>query len=165
MPAHTQIFFDAAAFCMGVVAGMRSMLAPGVTAMTLWRRPDIVTAGAPARWLAMPAVAIVLACLAVGELIADKTARIPNRTALGPFVVRLLSGGVCGAAIAQMGHVGAAGGAIAGVLGAALSTFAFFHARRALGRATGIHDPYIGALEDVIALAIAGGTIAAVVGA
>ncbi|HEV2642955.1 MAG TPA: DUF4126 family protein [Candidatus Elarobacter sp.] len=165
MPAHSDAFLYLAALCMGAAGGMRSMLAPATTALTLWRRPEIAPADAPGRWLAMPAVAVVMACLAVGELVADKLPAIPDRIAPGPLVARLVSGGVCGAAIAQVGHASAVRGALAGALGALLSAFGAFHARRALGRATGIRDPYIGALEDVIALAIAGGTLAALTGA
>jgi hypothetical protein len=44
-----------------------------------------------------------------------------------------------------------------------VGTFGMFHARRFAGRVTGIRDPYIGAVEDVLAIAIAASVVAQLV--
>jgi uncharacterized membrane protein len=71
---------------------------------------------------------------------------------------------VCGATLAQVGHASATIGALAGAAAAILSAFGAYHARQWIDRATGIPDPYVGALEDVIALAIAATALLTVVG-
>lgn len=163
MPAHSDVFFYISALLLGVVAGMRSMMPLAALAITMSRRPEIVPALAPIRWFAMRTVAIVLSLAAIGEIIADKLPRTPNRTALGPFLGRLIAGGITGAAVVQLAHINAWIGAGLGVVGAVLGTFGAFHARRWLGKTTGIRDQYIGALEDVIAIAVAAAVLAKLV--
>lgn len=163
MPIHSTPFFYLSALLLGVVAGMRSMMPLAVLALTMSRRPEIVPAAAPIRWFAMLPVAIILGLAAIGELVVDKLPSCPNRTALGPFVGRLITGGLAGAALVQTGHINAWIGAALGAVGAVLGTFGFFHARRFVGRVTGIRDPLVGTLEDVIAIALAGAVLAALV--
>jgi uncharacterized membrane protein len=163
MPAHSEFFFYISAALLGVVAGMRSMMPLAALAITMSRRPELVPAIAPIRWFAMRAVAIVLSLAAIGEIIVDKLPRTPNRTALAPFLGRVISGGITGAAVVQLGHINAWIGAGLGVAGAIIGTFGAFHARRWLGKTTGIRDPYIGALEDAIAIAIAAAVLATLV--
>jgi uncharacterized membrane protein len=163
MPIHSEFFFCTSAFLLGVVAGMRSMMPLAILAITMSRRPEIVPAAAPIQWFALRALAVIFGLAAIGEIIADKLPRTPNRTALGPFLARVASGAVVGAALVQIGHMNAWIGAGCGAVGAILGTFGAFHARRYAGRATGIRDPYIGALEDVLAIAIAGAVLAKLV--
>ncbi len=165
MPIHTDLFYIIAALLLGAVAGMRTMLAPAAVALTLWRRPELAPRVAPGSWLALPFVAVLLIIAALAELVGDKLPRTPNRTALAPFLARVISGGVVGAVVMQTGHMHAWLGALAGVVGAVVSTIGMFNARRAFGARTGIADPYVGALEDVIALAIAATVLAMLVGA
>ncbi len=164
MPLHSEFFFCVSAFVLGVVAGMRSMMAPAVLALTLSRRPEYVPASAPAQWFALIPVAVVLCIVALGELVGDKLPMAPNRTALGPFVFRLVTGAITGAALVQLGGINAWAGAACGAVGAIAGTFGMFHARKLAGRVTGISDPYIGAIEDVVAIAIAATVVARLVG-
>jgi len=164
MPIHSEFFVCASAFILGVVAGMRSMMAPAVLALTLWRRPEYVPASAPAQWLALFPVAVVLGIAALGELVADKLPMTPNRIALGPFVARLVTGSITGAALVQVGGINPWAGAACGAVGAIAGTFGMFHARKFAGRVTGISDPYIGAIEDIVAIAIAATVVARLVG-
>lgn len=163
MPIHSDLFFFTSAVLLGVVAGMRSMMAPAILALTLSRRPELAPTVAPSQWFALHPIAIILGLVAIGELVADKLPSTPNRTALGPFVGRLVTGAITGAAFIQIGHINGWIGAACGAIGAILGTFGAFHARRYVGRATGIRDPYVGALEDVIAIAIAAAVMAMLV--
>jgi uncharacterized membrane protein len=160
MPIHSDFFFYASALVLGVVAGMRSMMAPAVLAITLSRRPELVPAAAPAHWLALRPIAIILGVLALAELVVDKLPSTPSRTALGPFLLRLITGAVSGAALVQLGGISGWIGAGCGVVGAILGTFGAFYARRYVGRITGGRDTMVGVLEDVLAIAIAA-TVAA----
>lgn len=165
MPVHPFAVVLAIAFALGVVSGMRSFLAIAVVSVTLWRRPEVVPPVSPALWLARAPVAIVLALGALGELVADKLPWIGNRIALGPLAARLVTGALSGAAAAQVGHVAGWKGGVIGALGAAVGAFGFFHLRRWTGRVTRIRDAYVGAAEDVVALAIAATAVATLLGA
>ena len=54
----------------------------------------------------------ILSLCLVGELIGDKLPFMPSRKLPGPFVARLVSGGICGLALGYAG-----GGALVGALG------------------------------------------------
>jgi uncharacterized membrane protein len=88
------------ALAIGVVTGMRSMLAPTMVGRTLAERTDIEGAGEPARTLASHQVRHYLMPLAVGELLGDKMPFAPDRTIAPSILVRALSGGVSAAALA-----------------------------------------------------------------
>lgn len=164
MPVHSFAAVLAIAFALGVVSGMRSFLAIAVTAVTLWRRPELPPPIGPAIWLAMPPIAVLLALCALAELVADKFPRIGARIAPGPLVARMITGALSGAAVAQVAHVAGWKGGLVGAAGAIVGAFGFYHLRRWVDRVTGIRDPYIGAAEDVLALAIAATAMAALLG-
>lgn len=154
MPVHSSLYFLIAALVLGFVAGMRSMMPLAALSITIWRHPEIAPATSPAHWFTLRALEIIFVLAALGELIGDKLPRTPNRTALGPFVGRIASGSLTGAALVQLGGVDPWTGAACGAIGAVASTFGMFHARRLVGRVTGIRDPYVGAMEDVLAIAL-----------
>jgi len=164
VPIHSDVFFYTCALVLGLVAGMRSMLPPAVLAITLTRRPEYAPASAPAEWFTLLPLAIILVIMALGELVADKLPRTPNRTALGPFIARLASGAIAGAVFVQIGHLNPWLGAACGAIGAAVGTFGAFHARRFVGRVTGIRDPFIGAAEDAVAIALAAIVVTTLIG-
>ncbi len=155
MPVHPEFFYLTCALGIGVVAGMRSMMAPAILALMLARRPELAPAASPAHWFTIRSVAIVLGIAALGELVVDKLPSTPNRTALAPFVARLVSGAITGAAIVQLGQMNLWTGAACGAIGAIVGTFGGFHARRLVGRNTGIKDAVTATFEDVLAIAIA----------
>jgi uncharacterized membrane protein len=108
----------------GVVAGMRSMLAPCAVSWAVW--VGILNVDAtPLAFLGYKYTHIIFTVLAIGELIADKLPMTPSRKAAGPFIARIVSGALCGATIGAarnamvlMAVLGAAG-AVAGTLGGA----------------------------------------------
>ena len=164
MPVHSDFFFYVSALVIGVVAGMRTLMAPAIFSLTLSRRPELAPVTIPAQWFMLHGIAIILGLGALGELVVDKLRRTPNRTSLGPFVARIVSGAITGAAIVEMGQLNPWGGAALGATGAVIGAFGGFHARRFAGRKTGISDPFLGALEDVIAIAIAVTVVAQLAG-
>ncbi|MDQ2890952.1 MAG: DUF4126 family protein [Gemmatimonadota bacterium] len=164
MPIHSAFFFCASALLLGVVSGMRTMVAPAVLALTLSRRPELVPPATPAHWFTLSAVAVPLGLAALGELIGDKLPQTPNRTALAPFLARVASGAICGAAMVQLGLMDKWLGAGFGAVGAATGAIGMFHLRRYAGRVSRISDPYIGAIEDALAIAIAATVLALTLG-
>jgi uncharacterized membrane protein len=93
----------------------------------------------------------VLTTLALGELAFDKLPFAPNRTSAAGLSGRLLSGGMCGAAVAPENQ---AAGALLGIAGALASSFAGMSLRRRAGRASGLPDALIALVEDGVAIAL-----------
>jgi uncharacterized membrane protein len=135
---------------LATTAGLRSMAAPALLARAV-RRGDLRAPDLPA--LGYPKVSALLALLAVGEMIADKTPLVPSRTSAPALLGRLLSGALAGATLFAAEGRQRNSGAILG----ALSAFAAAHAGerlRAAGVQKGIPDPILGTLEDKIVLAL-----------
>ena len=143
------------AACLGVVAGMRSMGAPALVSDHLARSPSPSLGRSPLRWLGTAKAATVTKFLAVGEIVGDKLPITPSRVAPAPLVARMVSGGLCRAALCL--HDGKRGdvGAALGVAGALAGALGFYHLRRTLGQKLPVPDPVLGVAED--ALAFGGG--------
>ncbi len=144
----------ALAVLLGVTAGLRSMTPVAAVAWAAWLgRIDL--ASTSLAFLATRAAAYALALLAVGELVADKLPFTPNRTALGPFLGRMMTGGVSGAALAAgSGHSPALGGFL-GSVGAVVGTLGGFKARTRLVPALGARDWIVAVAEDAVTIAAA----------
>lgn len=134
------------ALLLGVTAGLRTMTAPA--ALALARQQP----GAERIWfLDSPRTVRVLTGLAVGELVFDKLPFAPKRIAPAALSGRLLSGAMCGAAVAPEDETA---GALLGIAGALASSFAGYFLRRRLGRVRGVPDALIGLSEDAVAIGI-----------
>ncbi|MBA3474787.1 MAG: DUF4126 family protein [Rubrobacter sp.] len=135
---------------LAATAGLRSMAAPALLARAV-RRGDLSAPDLPA--LGSPKLSALLALLAVGEMVADKTPLVPSRTSIPALLGRLLSGALAGATLFVAEGRRRNSGAILG----ALSAFAAAHAGerlRAIGVQKGIPDPILGTLEDRIVLVL-----------
>ncbi len=125
------------AFCLGLVAGLRSLMAPAVLLLARHVR----VAGA------------ILAVLAAAELIADTSPMTPARTAPGPLVARILSGAFCGWFVVS-GSIGIqVAGVVAGVLGALVGTYGGYVARLAAIERIGAIPAALA--EDIVAIGLA----------
>lgn len=137
---------------IGVVAGLRALLAPTIVSWAAQTGHLSVGHAWPA-FLGYRYTPYVFTVLAIAELVADKLPKTPSRKVIGQFAPRLLSGGLSGAAL------GAAGGAlwaglVLGVIGALLGTLGGYEARRALAGAFK-RDLPAALIEDVVAIALA----------
>lgn len=151
--ADTAIPFVQAAG-LGVVAGMRSQLPLALLAVGAGRGRFAVAAEGPLRVLGSPVVQRLLVLAAVGEIVFDKLPFLPSRLTPGPLIGRMLFGGLAGAAVASETRRSPVLGAVLGAGGAVLGAQAGYHARVALGDATGIPDPVWGAVEDAAAVTL-----------
>ena len=89
----------ALALVLGIVAGLRSMTPPAVVAWAAhfgWLRLD----GTPLAFLDSTPARYILLVAMLAELVADKLPFTPARTGTGPFIGRIVSGGLAGAALA-----------------------------------------------------------------
>ena len=87
------------AACLGVVAGMRSMGAPALVSDHLAHSQSPSLGPSPLRWLGTTQAATITKFLAAGEVIGDKLPMAPARIAPIPLFGRVMSGGLCGAAL------------------------------------------------------------------
>jgi uncharacterized membrane protein len=142
------------AFALGIVAGLRSMTAPGAVAWSAhfgWLHLDET----PLAFLASPPARYVLLALALAELLADKLPFTPSRTRPGPFIGRILTGGLAGAALAVGAGQSLPAGAVAGALGAVAGTLGGYRARTGLVRTLAVPDYIVAVAEDVVAVGVA----------
>lgn len=128
---------------VGMVAGMRSALAPALASRYLARQHPNTTL------LSAPHAEKLLRWAAAGEILADKAPFMPDRTDAPAVVARALSGAFAATALSPKRRprwrlaLLAAGTAVA-------STFAMHRVRRALPMPNAV----AGALEDVLALGL-----------
>jgi uncharacterized membrane protein len=144
----TIIFF---CFLLGCVAGLRAFTAPAVVcwgAHLGW----LHFAGTSFSFMDYMATLVIFTLLALGELITDKLPKTPARTSTPQLIARLLLGGFAGAALS----VGAGGtlstGTLAGMVGAAIGTFAGYHMRHALVTQVKLPDFPVAVMEDLLAV-------------
>jgi uncharacterized membrane protein len=97
----------------------------------------------------------VLLALALAELLADKLPFTPSRTRPGPFIGRILTGGLAGAALAVGAGQSLPAGAVAGALGAVAGTLGGYRARTGLVRTLAVPDYIVAVAEDVVAVGVA----------
>jgi uncharacterized membrane protein len=140
------------AVVFGIVAGMRSMMAPCVVSWAAWIGILSVDA-TPLAFMGWRYTHIIFTVLAIGELIADKLPSTPSRKTLGPFAARIVSGALCAATI------GAAHGVllvmvVPGAVGAIAGTLGWAEIRAKLAGAFR-RDLPAALLEDAVAIALA----------
>ena len=137
-------------FLIGAVAGLRSLTAPAAVSWAA-RLGWLPLAGTSLAFLGFAATPYILTVLAVGELVNDKLPRTPSRKAPAPFIARLVTGALCGAALGAAGHA-LLGGLVAGALGAVVGTLGGFEFRGRLVSAFGGNDLPVALLEDAVAI-------------
>jgi len=140
------------ALLLGVVAGLRSMLAPAIVSWFA-RSGVLAVANTPLAFMGYQFTPIILTVFAVGELIVDKLPKTPSRKAPSGFITRIVTGALSGATVGASGHSLAAG-LILGVIGAVAGTFGGAAARAKLAAIFG-RDLPAALLEDVVGIAIA----------
>jgi|SRR5579875_803551 len=138
-------------FLFGLATGLRTMTAMAV--LCWYAALGYTPLHGWAFWAGYTASAIVFTVLAVGEYIGDTLPKTPNRTDKGPAIARLVFGALVGALAANVIHEPAAGGAILGVVGAAIGTWGGIHVRAWLARLFR-HDLPAALLESAAALVL-----------
>lgn len=139
---------------VGIVAGMRSFVAPAVASRKLAQHPA-KHAGAVERALASPRTSQVLTALAIGEQIIDKIPGVPPRTRAAALAVRALAGAASTAPIAMRHSLRLAPVSLVGAAAAVVGAFLFVRVRSRLAAGTGLPDAIIGTAEDAAAIAAA----------
>ena len=140
------------AFLVGLVAGLRSMLAPAVVSWAA--RLDLLKVeGTYFALMDYRITVAIFTVLAVAELIVDKLPKTPSRKQPPSFVIRILCGALVGATVGVTGDKPIVG-AILGAIGAVAGTLGGAAVRAKLAAA--FHRDFPAAiLEDIAALGIA----------
>ena len=121
------------AVALGALTGMRSMAGPATLA---WQHPGLLSR--------------VFAVMAVGEMMADKTAIVGDRIDPIPLAGRALMGAIVGGTIARQARENVLlGGAIGGAA-AVITAHLAYRLRTRLP----IADPLGGLLEDAVVMAL-----------
>ncbi len=139
---------------LGVVTGMRSMTAMAVLCWFAYRG-DLSLDDTWASWAGKLVTAIIFTVLALGELVADKLPKTPNRTAPVGLVARVMFGGLVGAIVAAGLNGSEFEGIILGVGGALIGTFGGFLIRREIVLRLGSKDWPVALVEDASAVVCA----------
>jgi len=143
----------AAAFLIGVVAGLRALTAPAAVSWAAhlgWLKLE-------GTWLAFLGYSVtpyVLSALAIVELVTDQLPSTPSRKVPMQFGARIVTGAFSGAAIGSPSGAWI-GGLVAGAVGAVAGTLGGYEFRTRLVAATGGKDLPIALLEDAIAIIVA----------
>jgi uncharacterized membrane protein len=140
------------ALLIGVVAGLRTFTAPAAVSWAAhlgW----ISLEGSPLAFLSYAWTAWILTLLALVELVVDQLPSAPSRKAPGGFGARIVSGGLCGAALGVPAGWLIVGG-IAGIAGAVIGTLGGYAARAKLAEAFRKDTP-AAFIEDAVAISAA----------
>jgi len=140
------------AFLMGIVAGLRTFMAPAAVSWAA-HRGAIDVAHARMAFMGWRFTPWIFTLLAATELVLDQLPSTPSRTVPPQFGARLVSGALCGATIGS-GDGMAIVGALAGAVGTVAGTLGGARARAGMAAAFGSDRP-AALIEDVIAIAAA----------
>lgn len=137
---------------IGIVAGLRAMMAPAAAAVGA-RYGLIAVTGTPLAFMGYTWTPWILCVLAVGELITDQLPTTPSRKVPVQFAARILTGALAGATLAAAQGLLVAG-LIAGVVGAVIGTLGGAAFRARLAAAFGSDRP-AALIEDAVAIGAA----------
>jgi uncharacterized membrane protein len=139
---------------IGIVAGLRSLLAPAAVAWAAhfeWLNLH----ASPLEFMGSTAAVAIFSIFAIGELIADKLPKTPKRTAFAPLLARVLMGGLCGASLCAAAGKSLLAGALLGGTGGLIGAFVGYEIRRRLVNNLHIKDFLVAICEDLVAIASA----------
>jgi len=139
------------ALVIGIVAGLRSVMAPASIAWAAYTG----RLGLGGSWLAFLGYRFtpwILSLLAIGELVTDQLPSTPSRTVPVQFGGRLVTGGLSAAAIG-VGNGAWIEGFVLGLIGAVIGTLGGAAARRRMVAVFGSDRP-AALIEDTVAIAV-----------
>jgi uncharacterized membrane protein len=144
----------ALAIGIGLVAGLRSLLAPATVAWAArlgWLHLQGTTLG----FMGSKVAVVLFSLLAIGELIGDKLPRTPKRTAVAPLLARMLTGSLSGGCLCLSWHQSLGIGAVLGAIGAVIGAFGGYETRKRLVTQLNLPDLVVALLEDLVAISLA----------
>ena len=141
----------ALAFCIGIIAGLRSFTAPAVVcwaAHLAW----INLHGSHLAFMGSIVAVVIFTIFALAELTADKLPTTPSRTTPMPLTFRVITGALSGAALGIAGSQSVALAAVLGGVGAIAGAFGGYQVRHKLVTSLHVRDYGVAVLEDLVAI-------------
>jgi uncharacterized membrane protein len=141
----------ALAFAIGIVAGLRALTPLAVVSWAAhlhW----INLEGTRLSFMSSTVAVVIFTLLALAELVNDKLPKTPPRTAPPGIIVRFVTGGFSAAALSMAAGGSVWLGAVLGVIGALVGTFAGYQVRTRTVKALHSPDFVIALLEDAVAI-------------
>jgi uncharacterized membrane protein len=139
---------------IGVVAGLRAMTAPAAASWAA-HLGCLNLHGAPLSFMGSPIAVGIFSLAAIGEYINDVMPKTPSRTAPGPLIARIVTGGLSAACLCESAGQSWIVGAVLGGFGAVLGTFGGYQVRVGLVRALKDKDILVAIPEDLVAIGLA----------
>jgi uncharacterized membrane protein len=139
---------------IGIVAGLRSLLAPAVVAWAA-HLGSLNLHGSPLAFMGSTAAVAIFSIFAIGELVADKLPKTPKRTAFAPLLARFLLGGLSGASLFAAAGKSLLTGALLGGTGGVIGAFVGYEIRRRIVNNLHIKDIFVAICEDLVAIVLA----------
>jgi uncharacterized membrane protein len=142
------------ALAIGLVAGLRSMIAPALVAWAAhlgWMNFQQTSLA----WMGSTGAVVIFSLLAIDELMGDKKTYAPKRIQPLPLSARIVLGGFCGLCFSAVAHRPLFPAAIVGGIGGFIGAFAGYRIRRWLVQNLHARDRVIAVAEDLITLGLA----------
>jgi len=141
------------ALLIGIVAGLRSLTAP---ALVTWAAHLgwLNLQGTPLAFMGSPIAVGIFTLLALLELVGDVMPKTPARTTPVPLIARIVMGGLSAACLYAASQ-SLIVGAVLGIIGALIGTYAGYHIRKALVNGLKVKDIMIAIPEDIVAIVVA----------
>lgn len=136
---------------IGVVAGLRALMAPTAVSWAAWSRGIDLT-GSWIAFLGYRWTPYIFTIAALAEIVTDQLPGTPSRKVPPQFAARIIFGGLSGAALGAGSN--SIVGAICGVAGAVVGTFAGAAFRVGVAAFFGRDRP-AAIIEDVVAIVLA----------
>jgi uncharacterized membrane protein len=141
----------ALAFCIGIIAGLRSFTAPAVVCWAAhlgWLNLQ----GSHLAFMGSIVAVVIFTVFALAELTADKLPKTPSRTTTMPLTFRVVTGALSGAALGIAGTQSVALAAVLGGTGAIAGAFGGYQVRHKLVTSLHVRDYGVAVLEDLVAV-------------
>ncbi len=139
---------------LGFATGLRSLI-PFALLSWLQGDNDSKSKDPVETLLDHPAVRLITALLALGELVGDKLPNTLSRLKPGSLIVRLVIGSLAGMSICRQYRQSLILGALLGIGGAGAGSFVGYYGRTTLAKATRIPQWLLGIAEDGLAIYLA----------
>lgn len=140
------------ALLIGVVAGLRAMMAPAAVAFAA-RFGGLALTGTPLAFMGYAWTPWIFGVAALGELVTDQLPKTPSRKVPPQFGARIVLGGLSGGCIGAA-HAMLTGGIVAGVAGAVIGTLGGSAVRAKMAAAFRSDRP-AALIEDAVAIVLA----------
>jgi uncharacterized membrane protein len=144
----------ALALGIGIVAGLRALTAPAVVSWAA-HLGCLNLHGTPLAFMGSSVAVGIFSLAAIAEYVNDVLPKTPGRTATGPLIARIVTGGLSGAGLCASAGQSLLFGTVLGGIGAVLGAFGGYQVRTRLVRALKVKDIFVAIPEDLVAVGLA----------